>query len=432
MQSQTSACRRFSCAVLIAGLVVVGIAVDSTSAADALSERDKEDLLQMVDELKAEASKLPNDSFIRKRSLYSAAGYEYLLGRRGACEAFLQKEELAAVGIGDAEDRLEALVFVAEMWSAIDRAKARRMLADIDSLIQTFPPRTNLPLNYYTSIFFELGEYRRDRKALEAFTAQDPRSEIFMYSLIGSYCVRKKLTDDLTVLQSIVHDIKPDPEYVNEKWKIDVILEMDRVEVLALAGLPDEAAALYERLWKTGESSYEFPGGIEEIVRGYVQSGRRESAREFLRKHVSHVRLDRHELAAAAAYGGDHELAKELLGEAPSDEYLETLRRLVVVAHRMNDADERDDWLEKYRTALAGRPDVADRTPLHANLPCDMETVEVAIGRYERVLTKLSQLKGEQACAVRDLMIDLKLRERGRQFGRMTRSALGIYLDVDD
>jgi hypothetical protein len=91
--------------------------------------------------------------------------------------------------------------------------------------------------------------------------------------------------------------------------------------------------------------------------------------------------------------------------------------------------ETRDEAAARYREALLRRPEKTAR-PDHV-CPCDLASIEAAMGRYEAALAMLPALRGEQACARRRLLIELMLGEGGPEFELQPDRALFRYWELD-
>jgi hypothetical protein len=387
--------------------------------------------IQWNDELKTRAATLPKDSFMRRMALQSSAAYDYLLGRKAAFVRYQEEREAEAAAAADPEERIGILRVVARDWAIVEPARARRLLERIEREIESLPAdKRDLWKHNLADVYFELGD---DDKAVACAQSRVGDSgavnsycTLLSYRQMARYYLEQGPAEPLQKLRNKIRKFEADPADLDPRWKIHIDTEQHRVEALAVAGLPDEAVALYDFCRSTGISDNDHLSGLTYICRAYARAGKRDEAKAFLRKHVSHIKADRkYRVALAAAHAGDYALVDESLAEGEPPDILLELRAVIMAAHRRGDVKQRDALLNRYRDALSRLPNgQADAN----GMPYDTAAVEAAMGRNDAAPANLPNLPVEQACALRDMVIDLILHEQGKTFGRLAYSHADIYM----
>jgi len=376
--------------------------------------------IQLVDKLKARAVALP-ESPARDELLRSAAAFDYLLGRKESCVRFLEAWEAEAAAAVDPAERFRELGRVAQMWAVAEPDRARRLLMRTEREIETLPEERRGYASYrLADAYFELGDYDR------AFDCVEAPFELYLltssYETMAQSCLEHGLVAPLEKLRNRIRQFHRNI-YAG---KFDVRTEQYRVETLAAAGLPEEAAALYEACRSIGTSDYDEAEGLGGITRSFAMAGNRDAGKTFLRKQVAHVKPEaKCFVAVAAVHVGDYELVDELLAKGEPFDVVRELRKAVLAAHHRGDVKQRDKLFDRYRDLLSRMPkgDTADWVFERLDAP----TIEAAIGRYDAALAMLPKLKDREADFYKDraagflneMLIDMILREQGKMFGRL-------------
>jgi tetratricopeptide (TPR) repeat protein len=373
--------------------------------------------IQLNDELKTQAVAL-TDSWSRNAFLSAAAPFDYLLGRKEEFVRHQEKCEVEAAATEDSEKRIRALRNVALYWAVVEPDRARRLLVQIGRAIEALPADKRDSLRHdLAEIYFELCDYDKAIACAESPKSPAYFSTLLSYRMMARRCLDHGQAELLEKLRNKIRKYEPNPDKLDPQWKIDIDTETDRVNALAAAGLPEEAAALYEYCWSTGISYYNYPGGLADITRAFARAGKRDAAKVFLRKNISHITDRKHFAAVAAAHAGDYPLVDELLAEAEPKELLGELRTVILVAHLRGDVKQRNELFDRYREA-ASRAPKGESVDADWHLACSTVTLEAVLGRYDAALAMLPKLQGEQACELRHLLIDLILHEQGKTFRR--------------
>ncbi|MBL9084118.1 MAG: hypothetical protein JNK76_20105 [Planctomycetales bacterium] len=316
--------------------------------------------IDLLERLQTKLSEQPEIGGRFTQDWFFAECYE-ILGHKQKAAEFREREQAKLEQREEQGGKLRRLCREARDCRENDPAKARAKIAEARREFEKVPEAERY------SFYYDLERYYVDAKEFqqaldltkEVNKGRYCSSAMFDYHVLAAAMLRHGATKPLEEVRTIIRQLQEEDETLRQIEEID--LEYARTQALACAGLPDEAAANFERypryetyvgkVWRINTLAMRY------IIQEYVRSGRRSAAIAFVKKHRALVPDGQTaELAVAVANAGDFPLAISLIDASGDVNSTHQLRALAVLAHRAADFALRDKLVERCRVAYRNKP----------------------------------------------------------------------------